>query len=190
MKYKIYFRPDIDEPMKRPDFNGLVPPEKRENMDWCYYIAKFGEEHRDQKSMLKKVDIENPDPGMQYAMMFVPEDFALPVVEGDPENVQIMTETETKAFFETRSRFAEPAERIDNAVIDGLKSKYGFTGDLASVDTSSWSDSEKKALDPEDPTHGIRKNPLATLATLKADQGMTIKAPSKLTLSTAAKTKI
>lgn len=151
-----------------PDFN-QISAQKRGNMDWCYFIDAHGTGwHYDRLSGIGEVDSINPDPDVWYGCICVPEDFANEAASLFPNDVEIIDEDTFEDFYDNRHAVFFPEEIVDE---DAVKQ-------VEQMRTLGVSDSDSriaKALDPNDPTPGIRKNPRRRWKDFKQKSGITIK---------------
>lgn len=133
-----------------PDFNSL-PDEVREGMDWAHFIDAHGiQMHYDKVGGFGRRDEYNDDPGMQYCGTLVPEAFARAAVAAFPDRVELLSEADWAEFYDTRSHAHEPEEHYDVEVLQALAAKKALGIELSASDNA--------ALDPNNPTAGIRKN--------------------------------
>lgn len=133
-----------------PDFNAL-PAEVREGMDWAHYIDAHGlRMHYDKKADFGQADEYNGDPDMQYCATMIPEPFAKAAVGMFPERVELLTEAEWAEFYDSRAHAHEPEQHYDVETLQALVAKQALGIALT--------DSDRRALDPDDAAAGIRKN--------------------------------
>lgn len=153
---------------KFPDFN-QIDPGFRDNMDWSYFVDKFGGWHYDKVAGHADDDTPNASPpGIWIGMLLVPDSFAQEAVSKFPSICSIIDEPTAETFYNNRAHMHEPAIREDREVLQAIQAKRGVgipedADDLA-------------ALDPDHPAVGRRRNKVKTFAGFKTQRGITIKA--------------
>lgn len=150
-----------------PDFN-QIDSVLRDNMDWSYFVDKFGGWHYDQVS--GHAD-DNPADGTPQGnwdgMLCVPNDFAQAAVALFPTQCSTLNETEAEIFYDTRCHIRDAAIKEDVNVLQAIKAKrdLGIVEDQADLD----------ALNPDHPASGRRRNKRKDWVGFKAVEGVTIK---------------
>lgn len=150
-----------------PDFN-QIDSVLRDNMDWSYFVDKFGGWHYDQISGHADDDPGDDTPrGNWDGMLCVPNAFAQAAVAMFPAQCSILTETQAETFYDTRSHVRDSAIKEDTNVLQAIKAKrdLGIAEDQADLD----------ALNPDHPALGRRRNKRKDWAGFKAAEGVTIK---------------
>lgn len=148
-----------------PNFNQLQSV-INSGMDWSNYVDIHGEAWHYDKKCGHKQEEESSPRGMQWGMLIVPKEFADEAVEKFPEVCSIVDEAELEDFWDHRAHAHEPDERIDDVVLKGIEAKKALGKPLTL--------GQKKALDPEDDTPGIRKNYRRYWKDYKSKQGINI----------------
>ena len=150
-----------------PDFNLIAPSIRRGGMDWSIYFDFYGIGwHYDHLSGIGESDAYNPDPDIWFGCTCVPEDFAIAAATLFPNDVEIIDEATFETFYNERAHIHEPAQFHDAEILEGIKARR----DLGITDTPEI----LKALDPNDPTSGIRNNPVRFWEGCKLKTGLTI----------------
>jgi len=148
-----------------PDFNQLDVV-KQSGMDWSNYVDSEGSGWLyDKKCGHAEVDAASPS-GIWLGMLLIPEEFALQAIAKFPDRITRLTEVDTEAFYNDRHACKMPDEEIDSDILQGIKLKK----ELGLTPTEA----QKRALDPEDDTPGIRKNKKKKWADFKALQDISI----------------
>jgi hypothetical protein len=150
-----------------PDFNQLSSS-LRDDLDWSYFVDKFGGWHYDQLSGHADDDPGDDSPqGNWNGMILVPNDFAQAAVAAFPTQCSILTEAEATTFYDDRAHICDPAIKEDVDVLQAISAKRSLSivedqGDL-------------DALNPDHPASGRRRNKRKTWADFKTAEGITIK---------------
>lgn len=154
---------------KYPNFNQLSPS-VRQNMDWSKFIDAYGSGwlydsvgHKEVRSASSEFDSPM---GEQWAVVLVPNDFATAAEAQFPDDVEVINEARCEDFYDNCHAADFPDEEINESVLTGIKLKQ----DLGQALTPT----QQKALDPADPTPGIRTNPKKTWAGYKSMKGVTM----------------
>ena len=150
-----------------PDFNQLSAG-VRDDMDWSYFIDKFGGWHYDQLSGHADDDPTNDSPQGQWnGMILVPNDFAQAAIQAFPLQCVALSEIEAQAFYDDRAHKCDPAIKEDVATLQAIVAKRALNipEDAEDVD----------ALNPEHPAPGRRRNKRKTWSNYKVAEGLTIK---------------
>lgn len=150
-----------------PPFNELDAT-LRDNMDWSYFVDKFGGWHYDQVAGHSDDDSVNDSPrGTWLGLLLVPDDFAQAAVARWPARCFIKTEVEAEALYNERCHIRDPEIKEDVDVLQAIKAKR----DLAIPEEQA----DRDALDPDHLTRGRRRNTRKTWAGFKSAEGITIK---------------
>jgi len=150
-----------------PDFNQLSA-KLRDNMDWSYFVDKFGGWHYDQLSGHADDDPGNGSPQGQWnGMLLVPDDFAQAAVEAFPSQCSIVTETGAQTFYDDRAHKRDPAIKEDAVTLQAIAAKRALDIPADQEDTD--------ALNPDHPAPGRRRNKRKTWSDYKSAEGFTIK---------------
>lgn len=148
-----------------PDFNNLAIV-RDSGMDWAYYVdANGGGWHYD-KCCAHAVDKPGSPMGTQFGMLLVPAMFSIQAVAAFPGVVQEIVEADAEAFYNVHAHAHELTENVNERVLAGINAK------IAAIGKSALTDTDKKALDPADPTPGINVNVNKTWAGYVADRGV------------------
>lgn len=151
-----------------PDF-GQLATVRGSGLDWSRYVDLHGEGwHYDNVSGHRDDDADSPF-GHQFGMLLVPVEFAEQAAEKFPGVVTRLSEAECKAFYETRVTVHVPANIDDPGRLQAIAAKR----QLGMAETQDDID----ALDPDNPSPGITKNPRKTWAGFKKKCGLTLKTP-------------
>lgn len=153
---------------KYPPFNDLSS-DLRDGMDWSQYIDKNGGWQYDHFSGFGESDTYNPDPNCWYGCILVSEAFADEALTKWPDLVEEMNEVQFEDFHDKRAHAHEQSEKYDVEILQALAAKKTLGLPL--------SDEDNRALDPNDPMPGIRKNNKKTWKDKKAL--MKVKIPSR-----------
>lgn len=146
-----------------PDFNSL-PSVVASGMDWSRYVDVNGSGWLYDR-IGHKEDVPGSPKGVQIGMLLVPAAFAAEAVTAFSADVSTFTEPQAQNFYETKHARDLPDEEIDHQIVLGIKAKKDLGQPLTPGQT--------KALDPDDPTPGIRVNPRKTWAGFKNKYSIT-----------------
>lgn len=148
-----------------PSFND-IDPALRDNLDWSYYVDKFGGWHYDQVAGHADDDPDSPV-GNWNGMFLVPNDFAQAAIALFPNQCSILSEVEAETFYDARAHVRDPAIRENVGVLQAIKAKrdLGIPEEQADLD----------ALNPDHPAPGRQRNKRKTWAGFKIAEGVTIK---------------
>lgn len=150
-----------------PPFNELDAV-LRDNMDWSYFVDKFGGWHYDQVAGHSDDDPVNNSPKDTWlGLLLVPDDFAQAAVARWPTRCFIKTEVEAEALYNERCHARDPEIKEDVDVLQAIKAKR----DLDILEDQA----DRDALDPDHPARGRRRNARKTWAGFKSAEGITIK---------------
>ncbi len=148
-----------------PDFNTLASV-KDSGMDWAHYVDRRGTGWHYDKCCAHQIDAVGSPMGVQYGMLLVPAEFANDALANFPATVQALTEAEVETFYNDHCHAHEGEENFAAPIIQAIAVKQSAGIALSATD--------KKALDSNDPTPGITKNPNKLWADHKALRGINI----------------
>lgn len=149
-----------------PDFNKITPT-VRDDMDWSYFVDKFGGWHYDQVAGHSDDDPANESPaGTWVGMLLVPESFATEAVALFPDRVKLWTESECKTFYEQRAHIRESEIREDVDTLQAIVAKRNLNIPEVQADLD--------ALNPDHPALGRRKNKEKTWDGFKTQRGINL----------------
>lgn len=148
IKINIGLREDNGQ-HKFPLFNDLESG-IRGNMDWSYFVDKHGLGWHYDKCCSHRIEKPGAPFGMQWGMLLVPKKFADAAIEKFGDVVTKMTEVECEEFYNVHCHAHEPEIRIDEKVMESIKTKESLGIAL--------SEEDKSAVNPQTETRGIRKN--------------------------------
>lgn len=179
---------------KFPNFD-QISPSIRKGMDWSKYVDKYGLGWHYDKVDGHGEGIYGSEEWGGY--LVVPEDFANAAVALFPNEVEIRNETDFENFYNDRAHVREPELQYDLETLQGIELKsrilreFVEDGDdhpLVSAEAKAkkaagqkvklsdiLSENDKKALDPDSPEPGIRKNKRKKWQDFKALKKITIK---------------
>jgi hypothetical protein len=112
--------------------------------------------------------------GMQWGMLLVDPIFAQQAVETFPEIVTIMTEEEAETFWNSKACAHISENKSQADVLMALKAEHDLKVILGE-DTIQLETKIRKAIDPNDPESGIKKNKNKFWKDAKKNFGVTIK---------------
>ena len=143
---KVKILQNQDGSASYPDFNQL----NCVNINWTKYVDTEGLGwHYDKTSGLRDNAAHSPI-GQQFGVLIIPKEFADEAVVMFPNICSKITETELEDFYNNKAHINDPEEKFDQVILDGIKAKQDLGIDLT--------ESQLKAIDPNDPTPGIVKN--------------------------------
>lgn len=148
-----------------PAFNNLQVVQQS-GLDWAYYVDQQGEGWAYDKCCGHKTAAPDSPYGTQYGVLLVPRAFADQAIAAFPGACSIIDEPTLERFWEAHVTSLETEELIDQTVLAGISGKQAVGGTLTAQ--------QEAALDPTDPTPGIRPNTRKKWATHKADRGLKI----------------
>jgi hypothetical protein len=148
---------------KYPDFN-QVSLATRKGMDWCNYIDTHGIGMQYDKGCGHKEEGDTRY-GEQSCVVAVLQDFATEALALFPTELTQLTPVEFETFYNDKAHAHEPADNIDQDVMDAIKVKE----DLAIAVPE-----KVNAIDRNHPDRGIRKNDRKTWSDYKAKVGVAI----------------
>lgn len=111
--------------------------------------------------------------GMQWGAVLVTSQFASEALVTFPDIVTVMTEAEFETFWNDKARAHMPAERVDVEVLQGLKAERDLLVDLGRS-TTAIDIRISKALDPDNPEPGKRRDHLKTWQLAKSRLDVTV----------------
>ncbi len=148
-----------------PDFNALPSVEG----DWSIWIDMNGPGWLYDKLTGHKDDTIASPFGQQWGVILAPEAFVDEAVAAFPAACSRVTEAELDTFYTEQIAPMEDDDRRDEGVLSGFAALKQLSPNDAGLDARI-----AKALDPDDPTPGIRGNPRKDWATFKAAQNITV----------------
>lgn len=95
--------------------------------------------------------------GMQWGMVLVSPKFAKEAKEVFPDLITELTEAEAEIFWNTKAYAHVPENRADTNTLQGLQAELALRKELH-LDTVPLKTKIAKALDPDDPEPGLKKN--------------------------------
>lgn len=146
-------------PVSYPNFNKLNP-DLRGNMDWTYFIDRFGYgmHYSRHKGKHKKP---------AHCWTLVPRDFAEAANEAFAE-VSIHTEAEWQEFFDNDCKARDVTERLDTEALQGILARVELEKHgIAPSPSKEIQELRKKCLDPMCEEIGINHNHRKTWAEAK-----------------------
>ncbi|MEX0701188.1 MAG: hypothetical protein WD069_03755 [Planctomycetales bacterium] len=154
-----------------PDFNRL-PPEVRQGLEWSRFIDRHGIGwHYDHVENIGK------GTGHDTACTLVPAEFAEAAAATFPERVTLLDEAEFERFYDERAHAHEETEMLDKDVLQAILARVQLEEKgIAPPPSAEILALRQKALDPNDPRRGIRKNPRRRWADAKAMLGVSVRA--------------
>ena len=180
---KVKIGTNADGSAKYPSFNSLQSIIDS-GLDWAKYIDSKGTGwHFDKCCGHREEDAESPL-GMQWGLLLVPEQFATEAAAAFPSVCSRLTEQQCEAFFDHRVAAEEEDELEDEQALQRLERKLRLLKELDGTDESpaDYAASLKKirrqikrALDPDNRTRGVKRNPRANWARFKATHAVTFK---------------
>jgi hypothetical protein len=153
-----------------PLVTGGVRPEDHQIVKWKY----------DKTSGHDTESADSPL-GTQLGMMLVTETFATDAVATFPTLVTRMTEAQALTFWEDKAHAHMADDRRDQGELSSLHAEFILIRDLAAEFPGNAKLQNRltalkvllqKALDPNDPAPGVRKNIERRWADVKADKGL------------------
>ncbi len=132
-----------------PEFNKM-PSVVDSKMDWAHYVDRRGTGWHYDKCCAHAFDKPGSPMGIQFGMLLVPKEFADDAAANFPATCALMDEMAVEEFYNDHCHAHEQDELVIESVVLGINAKQGAGRAL--------SDTDSKALDPDDPTPGINKN--------------------------------
>lgn len=117
--------------------------------------------------------VDSPE-GMQWGMMIVTRQFADEAKAAFPDKVFEMTEAECQDFWDNRCHVHLSDDKWDTEELQGLLTMVQLRKELGLALPQALKDRLQAAMDPDDPTPGIRRRRDRRWATFKADRKITI----------------
>lgn len=146
----------------------------RERIDQEVRRHWLGSWHYDKTSGHEDDTPESPR-GQQFGLLFVSRAFADAALATFPALVTELTQTQAREFWDSRAMIRLRDEDEDETVLQGLllrrqllQATNAPASALTALDTRI-----RRALDPDDPEPGVRRNPLRRFATAQARLGLT-----------------
>lgn len=135
--------------------------------DWSYYVDRFGGWHYDKVAGHADHDPDFGSPvGMQWGVLLVPREFAEKAVELFPEVCEPIEEPAAEAFYDVRAHGHEPEMHEDLEELQKIAALEQLGEDVT--------DRKRRALDPDDPAPGRRRNKRKTWQQYKVQRGVEI----------------
>lgn len=164
-----------------------IPPERRTPpgssvpMSWSLFFDAVGIGWAyDLVSGFGYSDDEEPDPGVLWGLVMVPEEFALEAEARWPDRIVILSPQEAESWYDRRVGSKTPPEILEAGVLSGLHASLQLAMELnnpqAEADVRAMA---AKALDPDDETPGRQRNPFATFQGLTERKGVRAKRRSR-----------
>jgi hypothetical protein len=151
---------------KYPDFNSL-PGGIRNNMDWSEYIDAYGSGwlydccgHKEEQ--MDGDEWDSPL-GQQWGVILVPKNFADGAVIAFPNECEKIDDARCQVFYDTRHARDFPEENVNEEALKQFEVKERLGVTLTPEEETR----KAKALDPNDPEPGIKKNERKTWAGYK-----------------------
>ena len=173
IKVKIGLRPNGHH--DHPDFNQL-PVVQASGLDWAKYVDVQGTGwHYDRISGHQDDEPGSPF-GTWFGMLLIPEQFAIEAMAQFPALVTRMTEAEAQAFYDDRAHVREDEFHRDPETLTGLDNDLRLIREILKKEPLHPMAKPRleevlvelpKALDPDDPTLGVRRNLRRKWATMK-----------------------
>lgn len=113
--------------------------------------------------------------GMQWGMLLVTRQFADEALATFPEIITELSEAEAQAFWETKAHAHVPQNRADVQQLQALQAELSLR-EAVGQDVTALKTRISRALDPDDPEPGLRKNRLKLWADAKQCLDVSIKA--------------
>lgn len=151
-----------------PDFNTLACVIVS-GMDWSKYVDVRG------KGWLYDVtghaEVSNDSPiGQQWGLLFVPEVFAIQAMAQFSAVCTRLTAIEAEEFYSKKIASNLPDEEIDEQVLAAISRKQSLGLSLTRE--------QMRAIDPRDPTLGVRPNRKKKFSTFKKDRDFSVVDPT------------
>ena len=135
--------------------------------DWAHYVDRFGGWHYDNLAGHQEHDPDFDSPiGMQWGMLLVPREFAEKAVELFPEVCEPLDEAACETFYDTRAHAHEPEFAEDLEELQKIAALEQLGEDVT--------DRKRRALDPDDPSPGRRRNKRKFWQGYKVQRGVEI----------------
>ncbi|MEM7122054.1 MAG: hypothetical protein AAF563_12295 [Pseudomonadota bacterium] len=150
-----------------PDFNRLDTV-TASGQDWSHYVDSVGGGWHYDKVCGHDMDEPDSPRGTQWGCLLVDDDFATQAVAAFPGVCSIISEAEFETFHDERAHAHEPEVKEDFNAIQNLAHRRSLGETVPQLEID-------KALDPDDPTPGRRKNVGRKWKDRKASMGVTIK---------------
>lgn len=115
--------------------------------------------------------------GQQFGVLLVTERFAMEAATVFPDLITQLDETQLQDFWENKAYAHMPDNRVDGGELQALESEHNLSIKLniSQLEINAIEARIAKALDPNDPMPGVRKNKLRRWVNAKVDLGVTIK---------------
>lgn len=151
---------ELGRPVTREEVDGQV--RKRVVGSWCY-----------DKTSGHQTDTPDSPYGMQWGMLLVTKAFADEAVATFPGIVTIMTQTECRTFWDNKAMVRLTDEDRDHELLQALLTERQLRASLNQTSVLATLDARiARALDPDDPEPGVKRNFLRRWATAKVRLGV------------------
>lgn len=151
--------------------------------DWAHYVDRFGGWHYDKVAGHQEHDPAFDSPaGMQWGMLLVPREFAEQAVEMFPEVCEPLDEATAETFYDVRAHAHEPEMHEDLEELQRIAALEQLGEDVT--------DRKRRALDPDDPAPGRRRNKRKTWQGYKVQRGIEVDHESIRILSERRRTNL
>ena len=148
-----------------PDFASLAIV-KLSGLDWSVYVDQFAGGWRCDSCCGHSKETPESPLGIQIGLLMVPISFAEQAAAAWPETCRILYAPEAEAFYNQHVGGQQPLYLIDQKTVAAVQARK-TAGLVMSAE-------EAKALDPADPTIGIRFNKMRVFAGWKAENGFAV----------------
>lgn len=159
-------------------------------MDWSTYVDRHGRGWVYDKTSGHADETGDSPAGQQWGLLFVPAAFADEAVAAFPGECERVTEAAATTFFETKATVHLDHERRDDRLLTGYRNELNLLIDLR--DTLPAGPAKDKvvarlqtlrtrlqaALDPDDASPGVQKNPRKLWADFKSKHGLVFQEPT------------
>lgn len=132
----------------------------------------FGGWHYDKSSGHRESSPDSPL-GMQWGVMLVSQKLAQEALTIWPDKMSKISEAEFEDFWENRAYAHLTENKVDHQTLASYNDELSLRTQMGQ-DTTELKKRLVKALDPNDPERGIRKNNMRHYADFKKDCGITI----------------
>ena len=158
IKVKIGLR--LNGHADHPDWYKLPLAKSAEPSTHMFFGWKY-----DKTSGHKESSVDSPV-GVQYGMVFVTEQFAKEAKEVFPDLIAELTEAEAEDFWDNKVYAHMPENKIDTNILQAYQTELALRKELGQ-DVTELKAKIIKALDPNDPEPGLKKEVLKKFADAK-----------------------
>lgn len=153
-----------------PDFNSLNEVRKSGYEDWSKYIDVMGSGWFYDTCCGHGEDSQDSPNGQQWGVLLVPKKFVVEAVANFPDTCSQLTEAELETFYDNHA-----ASRISDVDVDEKALQPFVVREQLGVRLTPEEETAKaKAIDPDDPTPGLKRNKQKRWTDLKASRGYNI----------------